>query len=396
MASDTIDLPRFTLAERDQRYKTVRAEMERLGLDCLIAPHNGGDWDSFQPDVRYLTSVGGGGSAAAAVFPIKGDPIAFCREGNRAAFWKRAQDWVSEVRAPKDVLWSKAIVEAVNELGYSKGRIGIVGLADVMREPEGTIGYGEYIGIQKGLPGATFENATEFMQRIRMRKSKEEIAAFEAAQVCADAVSTAVFETARVGVSEQTIYAAMMNAHILNGGEVPTMMLMSSGAHPKGTFLLPTRRKLEPNDVMYIEADTKYMGYQGQSCETLCVGTPHTPDYDRCFDVSLECFNLILAAMKPGVPYADLIRIWEKHAEKSGVRPDGAIGHGLGLGQDRPRAMGGSDGEGFIVEEGHTFILKPGTTSPDKKTSNRAGNVVVVEKNGARRLGKLEMKFRRL
>ena len=52
------------------------------------------------------------------------------------------------------------------------------------------------------------------------------------------------------------------------------MMLMSSGPHPKGTYLLPTRRKLEPNDIMFIEADTKYMGYQGQSCETVCVGTP--------------------------------------------------------------------------------------------------------------------------
>ncbi len=393
--ADTIDLPKFSIAERDRRYKTVRAEMERLGLDCLIVPHNGGDWDSYQPDVRYLTQVGGGGSAAAAVFPLKGDPIAFCREGNRTSFWKRAQDWVSEVRAPAHVLWSKAIVEAVNELGYTKGRIGIVGLADVFREPEGTIGYGEFMGIQRGLPGATFENATDFMQRIRMRKSPEEIKAFEAAQVCADAVSTAVFETARVGISEQEIYAVMMAAHIRNGGEVPTMMLMVSGPTPKGTFLMPTRRKLERNDLVFIEADTKYMGYQGQSCETVCVGTP-PPDYDRTFDVSLEAFHLIVDAMKPGVPYADLIRIWEKHCEKSGVLPGGAIGHGLGLGQDKPRAMAGSDGEGFLVEEGHTFILKAGTTSLDKKTSNRAGNVVVVEKNGARRLGKLEMKLRRL
>ena len=136
-------------------------------------------------------------------------------------------------------------------------------------------------------------DATDFMQRIRMRKSKEEIAAFESAQVCADAVSNALFETARVGVSELQIYVAMMATHIRNGGEVPTMMLMSSGPQAKGTYLLPTRRRLEPNDVVFIDADTKYMGYQGQSVETICVGTP-PPDYDRCFDVSLECFDLIL------------------------------------------------------------------------------------------------------
>lgn len=395
MTAEPIDLPRFTLSERDRRYSAVRQDMSRLGLDCLIVPHNGGDWDSYQPDVRYLTSVGGGGSAAAAVFPLKGDPIAFCRESNRIDFWKRAQDWVSEVRAPAGVIWSRAIVEAVSELGYSKSRIGVVGLTDVFREPEGVISYGEFVGIQKGLPEASFVDATDFMQRIRMRKSKEEIAAFECAQVCADAVSNALFETARVGVSELQIYVAMMATHINNGGEVPTMMLMSSGPQAKGTYLLPTRRRLERNDVVFITADTKYMGYQGQSVETICVGTP-PPDYDRCFDVSLECFDLILNAMKPGVPYADLIRIWEQHAEKSGLRVEGAIGHGLGLGQDHPRALRGTDGDGFIVEEGHTFILKPGTVSPDRKVSNRAGNVVVVEQKGARRLGKLEMKLRRL
>jgi Xaa-Pro dipeptidase len=393
--SDTIQLPKFSLAERDLRYKTVRAEMERLGLDCLILPHNGGDWDSYQPDVRYLTSVGGGGSAAAAVFPLKGDPIAFCREGNRVAFWKRAQDWVSEIRAPKGVIWSRAIVEAVSELGYAKGRIGIIGLADVFREPEGTIGYGEFMGIQRGLPGATFENATDFMQRIRMCKTKEEIGVFEKAQACADAVSTALFETARVGVSELEIYAQMMAAHIRNGGEVPTMMLMSSGANAQGTYLLPTHRTLEKNDVMFITADTKYMGYQGQSVESICVGVPKE-GYERCFEASLEIFNLIVDAMKPGVPYADLIRIWVDHAEKSGLKTEGAIGHGLGLGQDHPRAQKGTDGDGFIVEEGHTFVLKAGTLTPDKTISNRAGNVVVVEDGRARRLGKLEMKMRRL
>lgn len=395
MASDEIDLPRFSLSERDRRYGVVRQDMVRLGLDCLIVPHNGGDWDSYQPDVRYLTQVGGGGSAAAAVFPLQGDPIAFCRESNRIEFWKRAQGWVSDVRAPKGVIWSKAIVEAVSDLGYANGRIGIVGLADVFREPEGTINHNEFVGIQQGLPNATLENATDFMQRIRMRKSKEEIGAFEGAQICADAVSTALFETARVGVSEIEIYAAMLAAHVRNGGEVPTMMLMSSGAHPKGTYLLPTRRKLEVNDVMFITADTKYMGYQGQSVETICVGTP-PPDYERCFEVSLECFNLIVAAMKPGVPYAELIRIWEQHAQKSGLRVEGAIGHGLGLGQDHPRAQRGTDGDGFIVEEGHTFILKAGTMSPDGSVANRAGNVVVVEDGRARRLGKLEMKMRRL
>ena len=393
--SNAIDLPRFSIAERDRRYAAVRSEMAVRGLDCLIVPHNTGDWDSYQPDVRYLTCIGGGGSAAAAVFPIEDEPIAFCREAPRAAFWKRAQDWVSDVRAPQNAVWSAAIVTALRDLGHERGRIGVVGLADVMREPEGTVSYGEYVSITGQLPNATFENATAFMHDIRMKKSAEEIGAFEHAAACSDAVSEAIFETARPGVGEIEIYAAMMAAHIRNGGEVPTMMLMASGAEAGQTFLVPTRRKLEPDDILVAEADTKYMGYQGQSVESVCVGAPPS-DYERLFEVSLECFNLILEAMKPGVPYADLVRIWENHAKRFGALPRGAIGHGLGLGQDRPRAMQGSDAEGFVVDEGHVFILKPVVCTPDGKRQNRAGNAVAVENGGARRLGRLEMKMRRL
>ena len=213
---DAIDLPRFSIAERDRRYAAVRGEMAARGLDCLIVPHNTGDWDSFQPDVRYLTCIGGGGSAAAVVFPIEGEPIAFCREAPRAAFWKRAQDWVSDVRAPQNAVWSDAIVAAIRDLGWESARIGVAGLAGVMRDPEGTVSYGEYVGITGQLPNATFENATAFMHDIRMKKSAEEIGAFERAAVCSDAVSEAIFETARPGAGELEVYAAMMAAHILS------------------------------------------------------------------------------------------------------------------------------------------------------------------------------------
>ena len=394
MAND-ISLPKFTKKERDRRYKTVRGEMAARGLDCLVVPHNTGDWDGYQPDVRYLTLIGGGGSAAACVLPMEGEPIAFCREPGRIEFWKTVQDWVSDVRAPKGAIWSDAIVEAIQELGYEKGRIGISGLGGVFREPEGTINHGEFTSMQRQLPGATFENATDIMHDIRSVKSAEEIKMMELAQVCADAVSEAVFETARPGVSEHEVYAEMMAAHIRNGGKVPAMMLMCSGKQAGQTFLLPTFRKLEPNDVLFVEADTKYVGYQAQCDETVSMGTPPTNEYERLFDISRDCFHLILENMKPGVAWADLVQMFFDHAEKSGAKPGFGIGHGLGQGQDVPMARTGIDPK-LLVEEGNCFILKPSISSIDGSIKNRAGNTVVVEKSGARRLGQLDMQMRRL
>ena len=72
-----------------------------------------------------------------------------------------------------------------------------------------------------------------------------------------------------------------------------------------------------------------------QSIESVCLGPP-PPDYQRLFDASLECFHVLLGAAAPGVPYADLIRLWGEHMEKAGLRAAPTMGHGLGLGQDGP------------------------------------------------------------
>ena len=82
----------FSLEERDRRYTAVRARMAARGLDYLLIPHNTGDWDNYQPDLRYLSCIGGGGMAAALVFPLSGTPVAAVRESRRAAWW-RASFW---------------------------------------------------------------------------------------------------------------------------------------------------------------------------------------------------------------------------------------------------------------------------------------------------------------
>src|SRR5919112_2005935 len=66
--------PRFSIAERDRRWKLVRDLMARDGLDAIVTPANtshAGDW---QADTRYLTHCGGGLNAlVACVFPLQGE-----------------------------------------------------------------------------------------------------------------------------------------------------------------------------------------------------------------------------------------------------------------------------------------------------------------------------------
>jgi len=77
-----LPFPRFSIRERDRRWKLVRELMARDGLDAFIAPENTGHYEHWQSDVRYLTQVGGNCVDAAALITLDHDPMAFVSEGS--------------------------------------------------------------------------------------------------------------------------------------------------------------------------------------------------------------------------------------------------------------------------------------------------------------------------
>ena len=387
----TLGSPQFSLSERDRRYMAVRMLMKEQNLDCLIVPHSTGDWDNYQPETRYLTCLGGGGLATAVVFPIEGNPIAAIREPRRIDWWRASQDWISDIRFPPKFRWAPFFAEALKELGADSGRVGIVGLSGVLREPDGIISYGELTALREALPQTHFESATELLYRARKRKSAEEIAVVEQAQNCADAISNAFRSVTRAGVSEHEVYAEMAASHVRAGGELPTMMLFSAGPRVWQTQLLPTLRTLDAQDVVVVEAEAKYYGYMAQAVDTVSLRSLSSTEA-RLFEISHECFYLLLDAMRPGVSYADLISRWESMARKAGCIPGRTMGHGLGLGQDGPLTTPGGKADGMIVEEGDCFVLKPWMSDEDDMTSVRVGGTIVVGNARARHLGNSELR----
>jgi Xaa-Pro aminopeptidase len=324
--------------------------------------------------------------AAAAVFPIDSAPVVAVREGRRVAWWRDAQEWVKDVRNPAGFQWSNFIVEALFEKGLDKGRIGIVGLDGVLRDPEGTVSHGLVRNLMAKLPRAHFESATDILYAARKCKSGEEIAMMSRAQECAEAVTRALRDTARPGVREHDVYAEMVAAHVRAGGELPTMMLFFADKTMWQTQLMPANRLLGTDDIILIEADTKYQGYTSQAVDTVSL-RKFTAQERSLFDVSTDCFHRLLEAMRPGRAYADLIADWQRIANQWGARAGRTMGHGLGLGQDVPLTVPNGNGHGLIVEEGDCFVLKPWVEDQHDAVSVRVGGLVVVEASGARRIG---------
>ena len=378
--------PRFSIAERDRRYAAVRERMKERRIDCLLFPHHTGEWDNYQAGTRYLSCIGGGGAATALVFPLEGEPIAVVREARRIDWWREQQDWISNIRAPSKFSWAGVFKDALAERKLTSGRIGIVGLKDVIRDAEGVIAHGEVEMLTSAFPGLAIESAADIVDAVRKCKSPEEVTIMRRAQVCADAISEAAREATRADVDEHDIYAAMMAAHVRAGGETPTMMLFSADRRMWQTHLLPRFRRVHSDDVIVVEAEAKFFGYIAQSVETIAL-RPLSRREALLLDVSKACLDIVMAAMKPGIAYADLIALWEKTATGVEYQPGRTMGHGLGQGQDGPLTTRGGTAGGALVEEGDCFVLKPWVEDRDGTISARVGANVVVEKGGAIRLG---------
>jgi Xaa-Pro aminopeptidase len=380
-----LDLPRLSLAERDQRWARVRKAMAERQLSCIVSPPNTGHWELFQADTRYLTGIGGNCSETASVFPIEGDATAVVL--NRPEFWGAAQDWVTDIRTPAHHMWSTPLIERLRELGMEEERIGVVGLGGGVRTPEGTMPWGLYERLREALPKARFEDVTVMMADLRAVKSPEELACMERATDIVEQGIKVMGEVARPGVPDFEVYAAIYGALLKAGSEVPTMVLWGSGPEPHDAFL-PTRRRLERGDRLDNEMEAKFLGYQSQRVQPAILGDA-SPALLNAMDKHRQIFDAARRQLKPGVPFGEIAKRIDEVAQEQGCQARLTM-HGRGLGEDRPLLVGGdmtAETASFILQEGNTFIMKPRIRTADG-TAVTWGDIVTVTPEGGRRLGK--------
>jgi Xaa-Pro aminopeptidase len=383
-----LDVPRFSLAERKRRFDRVRRFMRDAGVDCIVVPYNTGHWGQFQADVQYLTGMGGNDSEVCAVFPLEGKATAWVRSGRYIQSWLGAQDWTTDIRSSGGI-WGPPIVERLKELGMERATIGVVGLDGMTRAPEGVIPYVLMNTLERELPQANFSSATALMQEARAVKSNEELTMLLRAAAIAELAAEAMREAARPGVPDALVFAAVYNAMLTNGGEVPTMLLWRAGPEAQDTFYLPTNRPLEPGDQIVTELEAKYAGYRAQVVQPLFVSHPKDP-YPDMVQVSIAAFNRLCELMRPGVTMGELYDACAAAGEGTGYQTRLGM-HGRGLGEDRPLFSGGAGSEQtrqIKLEANNVFILKPSAATPDHKRHINWGDTVVVTPEGARRLGK--------
>jgi Xaa-Pro dipeptidase len=386
-------IPTFSQSERARRWGIVRDLMRRANLDALICLPNQGHWDQFGADARYLTQIGGFQTEVAVVLPLESDVTAIVRGENEIEWWGLAQEWVKDIR-PSRRSYGEPVIQRLKEIRAE--RVGVVGIEGLVRAPEGTIPWGIYEKIRGALPQVRFQNATDLMQEARSVKSAEETAFVEKAAGIIELAIEALVKEARPGVPESHLVGEMLKEMTKQGGEPITMLLFGAGG-PEVPWAqrVVTSRPLKTGDLINTEVEAKYAGYIAQALQPISLGA-RPKELERIFDTTKVIFEKMLKVLKPGSTFGEVVAFYQDEVKSAGYEPDGALMHGRGLGEDAPMLWGAVRDfpeSQASLKEGHVFIFKPAARKGEMRDYIRAGDTVVIERSGARRLGKRELNF---
>ena len=388
--------PRFSLAERDRRWKAVRELMRQQNIDVIVAPQNSGHSADYQADTRYLTHCGGGEPDVAAVFPLDGEVTAIATSA--APRWPTVQDWTQDVREARRN-YGRAIVDRLKELNVERGRIGITGLGEIegTRTPEGTIFYGTWKQIREAFPNAELVDATKILAQVRYVKSQEEIDVLAKSMEIIELAIQAEIAAALPGVKDWEVWAAAQYAMMRHGSEMPVHCFWVSGKNPKRTLTRPSMRILERGDVIINELEASWIGYRSQGVQPVFVEVINTVQAEL-IKVQREIFNRVLESLKPGISVGELAELTRKTAESIAPKSGPAAGasgdltmHGRGAGDDGPIITPHARSPrqlGLAMQENMVLVCKPSAISADGEYICQWGDTVVVTENGGRRLGK--------
>ena len=380
----------FSLEERDRRWKKVRDLMAREGIDLIVCLPCTNSHDRGQADPRYLTQLGENSDETTVAFGIDGEVTAW---HSRGGVWP-SSNWFDDIRAAGRGTGGKTIVGWIKEHPrYERATIGVAALTSSfyahVRADEGEVNWQSVQIIKDAFPQAKVVSATPVLGEARYIKSEEEIEFLRKGTQLAETTLQAVVDYAHAGVAEREVFARMLYVYTSAGGSLQPMFGWISG--PFGAMHhrveQPAFRNLQFGDAIHIEIEGRWAGYVAQIDQTFSIG-PAELDYKEGIKVAWESFNRVVDILKPGVTVGELVDV----AQVTGLggRASASLTmHGRGTGDDGPGLFGTPPDtiRAFVIEENTVFVVKPSMRIGDNPSYYGWGDVVVVRKGGAERLG---------
>jgi Xaa-Pro dipeptidase len=389
--------PRFSPAEYQRRYENIRRMMRELRLDCLLIIGGSAAYGRLWFNLRYVTNMMGKAEMATyCFFPKEGDPAVVTRPGHSLAGAMLARSAVRNIIVGQPSVLG-AIMDAIKERGYDKGRVGIVEY-----DPYTSIPKNHWDFFTAHLPQAEFTFVTKEFIAMRLLKSAEEIECLERSAALGDAGIRAMQERVKPGMTESEVFAVVHEAVIRAGGEMGMIQLGScsmldpdiNDQRPR-----PLDRILGDRDIINNELGIFYNGYEAQCGKPVVTGEP-TSEYKEMFALALEGYQRLVPTLYAGKSSADSAAAM-KFIHGSGYEFYGGFLQGMlganprhepQIGFDRvqsgeDRFLYGADGR-LVYQPGHVFTLQMHIVDKSHTRGLFLGDFFAIEEKGPRCLNK--------
>ena len=337
--------------EIERRYKNVRSQMEKAGLDALLVCGN--QYAGFEGAVLYMSGFEIVHRYVYVLFPLEGEPtLVFPRE----ARWigDKAKPWV------KDHVWPEVPGQWVRDVALERKwkRLGVYGMNFVMAVRD----YRELAS--SSLELVPFD--TEF-DMARAVKSAEELAEVrDAMDIIIDGFWALVGAYAP-GKTEAEIMAPAVERFFARGAGPRMMNILLSGTHGEAEafFKVPGQRVVAANDLLLYSLEvTGAGGYWVEFSRPLLQGKPSAMT-QRMADAYPAALEAARKLMRAGELASNVHRAVADTFTKHGFALGHLSGHSIGTTMLEYPAIGAKSE--VPLEENMIFSLHPQVVDRDGK-----------------------------
>jgi Xaa-Pro dipeptidase len=331
---------RFSAAEMERRHAALAAVMGEVDHVLVHGANRSGT------AVGWLTR-----------WPVTREAVVVVTPGERDVLYV---DFYNHVPNAQRIA-TEAEVRWLGEFEYPRGRIAVIG--------------------RPARDGEVDLNAA--YTQLRLVKSAEEIEWIRRAAELTDAGVAALHETARPGVNEYELGAAIEAAWLPHGA---TTHIHYLAATPMAAPELcvpaqwPADRRLQAGDALVFEISASWWEYPAQRLGTVFVDAEPTPLYRELLAEAEAAFDAVVARLRAGATAAEL---WDA-ARGITIRDD--LVHGF-VGGYLPPVLGArTPVPDFTFAAGMTVVVQPNVVTRDERAGVQIGELLLVTDDGVERL----------
>ena len=232
--------------------------------------------------------------------------------------------------------------------------------------------------VRERVPGLTIEDRSETLARMRMVKSRHEVAMIQRAiDITADAFEQ-MMRSLRPGMSEFDVQETLERVYRVHGSRqtaFPT--IAGSGLNSTVLHYLANDRTIADGDLICVDSGATWAGYRADITRTVPANGTFTPRQREVYEIVLKAEQAAIRAVKPAATLARVDEIARRVIGQAGFGDAfiHGIGHHLGLethdiSREEP------------LKQGAVVTIEPGIYLPEEKIGIRIEDDVLVTRNG--------------